>query len=105
MQNFSQGEAVTPISCFRATLVFPAQVANRRCLTYWWVHPRWWKFESYWEPEELCLLLIRLSSGLNKLFVKRYFAGQADVNELVTSNATAQMQVFVDDCHWCSEGQ
>lgn len=105
MQNFSQGEAVTPTSCFRATLVFPAWIANSRCLTYRWVHPRWWKFESYWKPEEPCLLRLTLLSGLNKVFVKRYFAGQGNVNELVTSHASPQIPFYVDDCHLCSEGQ
>lgn len=37
--------------------------------------------------------------------MKRYFAGQANVNELVTSHASPQILFFVDDCHLCTEGQ
>lgn len=52
-----------------------------------WVHQGGWKFGSSWKPEEPCLLLIPLSSALRKVFVNGYFAGQANVNELVTSLA------------------
>lgn len=37
--------------------------------------------------------------------MKRYFAGQANVNELVTPHASPQILFFVDDYHLCSEGQ
>lgn len=57
-QNSSQGEAVTPLSCFKATLVFPVQAASWGCLTHGWVHPTWRQFGLYWKAKEPCLLLV-----------------------------------------------
>lgn len=52
---------------------------------------------NHWEPEKLSLLFIALSSGLNKVFVKRNFAGRANANKLMVSHVTPQMLVFVGD--------
>lgn len=52
---------------------------------------------NHWEPEKLSLLLIALSSGLNKVFVKRNFAGRANANEYVASHVSPQMLLFVGD--------
>lgn len=70
-----------------------------------WVLRGWWNFGSSWTPEELCLLLLALSSALRKVFVKRYFAGQANVNELVTSLACPWILVLVDYYRLCSAGR
>lgn len=86
MQNFSQGEAVTPVSCCRAPLVFPKLQSDDVWHTGGSAQ-RGGLLDTlilYWKRKEPSEPLIALSFVLNMLFVKRYFAGRANVIELAT---------------------